>query len=399
MVMKEARVALLACQYPGGVLDRTPAPDNRFKGMRDYFNSSSGPAERTRSLLDGWDGKGDAFVLCGDGIYIDATAGLFDPALAAADTAGAEALAVALRRAYAQAAEVRVGPALGAALRMLDDHEVIDNWEPSLDRVRDEALHDRLRVCKRVFIDRVRGGRCIVPATPQLPLPLWGPLKLEKLGLRFFLADTRTERSARDPAALDAARIMSTEQFGELLKWLDRSDDEPEDAAYRRVIVSPSIVLPRRLATAEDPAAALRSDAWDGYPRSLHDLLAALAERPALHATLLSGDEHLPCIVRAEVQRTDESLRPARLLAVHTGAMYSPYPFANGRREDFADEAYFLFDSCVSGQCRQYRCRLLATCFPPPGDGFMMLVFDADPDAEPALTWCAADGSDYPWPG
>ena len=187
---------------------------------------------------------------------------------------------------------------------------------------------------------------------------------------------------------------MSPTQFGELLRWLQPSDDE-RGLDYRRVIVSSALPLPRRLATSEQPAAAWRSDAWDGYPTSLHGLLGALAESPGLCTLLLSGDEHLPLAVSAQVQRADRSKPAVELLSVHAGAVYAPYLFANGRAQDFSDERAFEF---AVGDTR-YVCRLdPVRHVEQPGDGFIGIEFDSRHD--PArIVWHRADGADQPlWP-
>ena len=194
---------------------------------------------------------------------------------------------------------------------------------------------------------------------------------------------------------------MSRAQFDALLAWLDPLPQESGSTAYRRVVITPSILLPRRLASSEHPAGALRSDAWDGYPGALHALLAALAERPRLKGLFLSGDEHLPCVLRAEVARADGSAAaPAELLSVHTGALYAPYPFANSRPEDFSDERSFGFRAEHAGAVRDYVCRIRSCWFPlEQGDGFTTLAFGADRCADPEVVFRAADGRDYAWPG
>lgn len=357
--------------------------------MRDAARSRAPPGRR-------------ALIHTGDSIYIDATAGLFDPQLVADGSAATEpgrgdALRDALRRAYRHT-RGSLYRSVTQRLQLIDDHELIENWEPSLDAARQQALQQRLDIGREVFIERA-----LLLAAPPAPigdsaLPLWGEQAIGDL--RCFIADTRTERSARDPAAPAQARIMSRAQFDALLAWLDPLPQESGSTAYRRVVITPSILLPRRLASSEHPAGALRSDAWDGYPGALHALLAALAERPRLKGLFLSGDEHLPCVLRAEVARADGSAAPAELLSVHTGALYAPYPFANSRPEDFSDERSFGFRAEHAGAVRDYVCRIRSCWFPlEQGDGFTTLAFGADRCADPEVVFRAADGRDYAWPG
>ena len=403
------RLALAACPYPGGVADRTPRPNSNTRPELEFvFSTRPGPADAVRRRLLEWSRACSVPALqvwTGDSIYIDATAGLFDPALASTGggpgaRAQARALPEALVRAYA-AAHGNLFAAPATRLRAIDDHEIVDNWEPSLDAQRRKADYQRMNAGRRAFITALRNGRLGAPAAADAPVPLWQQ-RIEQ-GLRLFVCDTRTERRARDPAAPGAATIMSATQFAALLDWLRPTDDErgseqgdgQDDGLRRRVIVSPALLLPRRLTTTEQPAAAWRSDAWDGYPASLHALLGALAEQPGLRVLCLSGDEHMPCALRATLQRADQSKPAVELLSVHTGAVYAPYPFANSRPQDFSDEPDFGFEA---GGTR-YVCRLDPVRFiDAPGDGFVGIDFDAR--LEPLrIAWHRADGGTQPlWP-
>ena len=389
-------IAVAACQYPASMLDRTPFA-RRLSGTEqpsEPFMDRPGPADASRRRLRDWRPHGSRRVVvsCGDSIYIDATAGLFDPVQVALGTnasAGraADVLQAALDRSY-EAYERNLFKGSGTVLRAIDDHEIVDNLEPSLQQARNAAITARLDICRKAFGQWVHG---------DVAAGLWRNRTINRTD--FFIADTRTERCARCVSSLDYARIMSVKQFDALLEWLNRRSTEPDESPYRRMLVSPSILLPRRLSTAAHPAAAMRADNWEGYPRSFHDLLAAVAERPGLRLVSLSGDEHLPCVVQATVARCDGSLPAARLLSVHTGAMYAPYPFANSRPEDFADEDHFCFDGHHAGQTRRYRCELHSRWFPAKQtDGFMGIALDADPAVDPQVTFLAANGKDYAWP-
>jgi len=413
------RLALAACPYPGGFADRTPHPSSFTRPAFEFaFSARPGPADAARQQLLAWVAEAGPEVPAiqvwtGDNIYIDATAGLFDPALAvtgggpgtrmqaAAAQAGApagimtpgtraqaRALPNALVRAYAAAhGNLFVGPP-GTRLRAVDDHEIVDNWEPSQNPPRRHADYRRLNAGRRAFVVALRNDQLGMNPSEDAPVPLWQ--QRSERGLRFFVCDTRTERRVRRLPDLEAP-IMSGTQFGDLLACLEPGPGE-EAGFYRRVIVSPAILLPRRLATSEQRPAAWRSDAWDGFPASFHALLAALAEKPRLRALFLSGDEHMPCLVRARVQRADRSLQAAELLSVHAGAMYAPYPFANSRPEDFSDEPKFIFRS--GG--RRYICRIEQVRYVEgPGDGFVGIEFNAG--GEPwRIDWHRADGRIHP---
>ncbi|MBS0593698.1 MAG: hypothetical protein JSR84_09540, partial [Proteobacteria bacterium] len=117
--------------------------------MRDAARSRAPPGRR-------------ALIHTGDSIYIDATAGLFDPQLVADGSAANEsgrgdALRDALRRAYRHTR--------GSLYRSVTQRlQLIDNWEPSLDAARQQALQQRLDIDREVFIERA-----LLLAAPPAP--------------------------------------------------------------------------------------------------------------------------------------------------------------------------------------------------------------------------------------
>jgi len=76
-------------------------------------------------------------------------------------------------------------------------------------------------------------------------------------------------------ATVGSASLLGEDQSKELDRWLaDRSVEGP------RFLVSAPMVLPRHLEMRRaGVAASVRSDAWEGYPASLHRLLAGIYER------------------------------------------------------------------------------------------------------------------------
>src|SRR5690606_35955193 len=97
--------------------------------------------------------------------------------------------------------------------------------------------------------------------------------------------------------------------------------------------------------------AALNADGWDGYPRTLHALLALLADAPEIGPVVfLCGDAHLGLFVEAEVELQG---RRARFHVVHTAGLNTPYRFANAAQSDFLlDEDFAFVESGRSGRCR-----------------------------------------------
>ncbi len=112
---------LASCQYPGGLLDRTPPG---IPGSVPQTGPSDASWLRLAKRLD--DKKHDApsfMILAGDQVYVDAAAGLFDP----------KTLDERFDRAYENFLGAR-GPrsVLGRlpAYMLPDDHEIDNDWEP-----------------------------------------------------------------------------------------------------------------------------------------------------------------------------------------------------------------------------------------------------------------------------
>ena len=339
--------ALASCQYPAGLLDSKVAYAS-YSRLAARFKRKSSSKQPNLDLL----------LLVGDQVYVDATAGLFDPT----------ALDDHYRRPYEKLFAVKPLRSLIRQIptyMMLDDHEIDDNWEPGADDIRiDPRMKEGRKAYWKYEPPNVR--------THPYPhgnssYPLWE--EFATAGFPFFISDTRTERSARSPCNIETTRIMSDVQFQILLDWL--KSQKVEDPKRPKFIVSSSIVLPRKLSALEHrhSASALRSDAWDGFPYSFHHLLGEIAKEEIQNVVFLSGDEHLSCVARAEVKRIPDG-KPIMIHSVHSSALYAPFPFANAIREDFAATDEFQFDASKYGFA--YTCSV-STQFAPNGDGFAIL--------------------------
>ncbi len=119
-------------------------------------------------------------------------------------------------------------------------------------------------------------------------------------------------------------------------------------------------------------ASSLRSDGWDGYPASLHRLLAGVFKRGANDVVFLSGNEHLSSVTTIEISKLDDPKSVVVAHSVHSSGLYTPFPFANAIEEDFAGTEEFEF----SHEGTSYRCGV-TTWFAPPGDGFAVLSISA----------------------
>lgn len=333
---QEIIFALGSCQYPAGLLDRTVA-EASYGRLAALLQTRVAP---TPTYL----------LLVGDQVYVDASAGLFDPT-----TRYDRFIRPHERLLRMNPFRLVVSPILRPYM-MLDDHEIEDNWEPVAD---DPASREPMVEGRRAYLQYQRTHLPLPPLSD--PDQLW--CTPEFGGFPLFLADTRTERTTRTAQSIHGARIMSDVQFQALLDWLDEQQKNAPDLP--KFVASPAILLPRRLRATHrgHPASALRSDAWDGYPGSLHRLLAHIADQQIRNVVFLSGDEHLSCVTRGEI--TAPSGKKARIHSVHSSPLYGPFPFANSRREDLAGRETFTFGG-------GYACRVI-TRFGPAGDGFAVL--------------------------
>jgi hypothetical protein len=98
-----------------------------------------------------------------------------------------------------------------------------------------------------------------------------------------------------------------------------------------KFIVSSSVVLPVEPIGPEHFEERLALDSWSGYPRSLVELLQFIKTEKIHGVVFLSGDAHLSMACKLVLDGC-----PA--VAVHSvvsSGMYTPWPFVNGRPEDY----------------------------------------------------------------
>lgn len=337
-----------SCQYPHGILDAEVA-DRSMKRLSERLDANTQP--RPRFLL-----------LLGDQVYVDATAGLFDP------TEQHERYVRSYERLYQRKALQSVLRRLPTYM-MLDDHEIDENWEPSGN---DARIDQRLVEGRRSYWRYQRLDQFDEPGRDRKPDL---SLTFEEAGVPFFIADTRTQRTARTAERVEHARIMSDHEFERLMGWL--CDWDRKAPHLPKFVASPSILLPRHLDVMRSgcPAGALRSDAWDGFPHSLYRLLACIARRQIRNVVFLSGDEHLSCIATATLFA--ERGKPIVVHSIHSSALYAPYPFANSAEADFPLEDDFGFICPAEGG--RYHCRV-RTRFAAAGDGFAILSINGERD-------------------
>lgn len=342
--------AVASCQFPAGFLDREVA--------------SASYARLAERVCDQRRAKPDCLLLLGDQVYVDSTAGLFDPS-------------EKFDR-YEEPHErlLRLAPVREVLRRiplfaMLDDHEIVDNWENCEDQ---PALEEALRCGREAYLKYQRkAGPPLEPKNADNKVPLW--YQFAFASFPFFMADTRTERKPRTAQATMSACIMGDIQFGRLRKCLD--DAQRDLRAAPKFVASPACFLPRHVHATPGGTfdSALRSDAWDGYPASLFGLLEHIVANDIENVIFLSGDEHLSFAVGATVEDTETGKR-ARLHSIHSSGLYSPLPFSNAAVESlrWKDEFRFGGQSGVRYVCTVRPIRVMG------GDGFALLRAQARDD-------------------
>ncbi len=295
-------LALASCQYVPGLVDRGPAQAS-YRRLAQRLDED-GP-QRPQLLL-----------LVGDQVYVDDTAGLFD-ADGSDDPAGSYLLN------FRMPALRRVTSAL-PSFPLLDDHEVVDDWEP------ERPLTPAHRAALDAYLDfqhKVVGER----AKP----PNEGPFDymLAPAGFPIFMLDTRSQRGARSlrpgAQALAQAELCTAAQMTRLAHWLDSG---PADTPKFIASAVPVFPMPRS-AVFGAPAERIGLDDWSGYPATQRALLNLIRQCKARHMVLLSGDRHLSSVSSLWLTRPDGT--PMEVVSIVASGLYAPWPFANARADEF----------------------------------------------------------------
>jgi hypothetical protein len=343
------RFALLSCQYPAGFLDAPPAYASYRRLLARLGSATAAPPR--------------FIVMTGDQVYVDPTAGLYDPE--AQDDRYHRPYEVWLRRREVRGALRRV-----PSFMLLDDHEIDDNWGPLPSAAPDSGGNLGMQQQGLKSYRKYERGRHEMP--PEL-----ASFGFKFDGFPFFMLDTRSERTLRQTGNLATAKLFAHGVGSTLEKLEQWLTNVPQSGP--KFIVTPSMFLPRhrrtvRLTTAGnvlDSANlnAFHSDGWDGYPETLRAVLGVLAATPVHHVVFLSGDEHRSCIAQIDLRLKGGSLI-TRVHSIHTSAAYAPFPFANSLAEEFATSETFEFKRDNSNTI--YECVVQADAL-PARDGATML--------------------------
>jgi len=291
--------ALASCRYASTVTDRELA-DSQFGRLRDRVVAP--PAGRNVPQF---------LFLAGDAIYADATYGMFDPTLG-------------VERYDQRYDEAWTAPNAREVMRrlpvypMLDDHEVEENFEGRPAANPAKAGLKAFEAFQLLLTPRGRAG----PSKHY-----W--YRMVAGGVPFFVADTRTGRTRERGSQSTVASLGST-QLSSLKRWLWKT--ERKQPGGPKFVVSPSVLAPWLRETRGHPAHALRSDAWDAFPDSLHELLDFIAGRGIRNVVFLSGDYH--CSLFCTLELSANGAAPVRAYSIVSSGLYSPYPFANTRAHE-----------------------------------------------------------------
>jgi cholesterol oxidase len=299
--------ALASCQYPSGILDGSIA----FAGYARI-------AARLRS------GAGIVprfMVFAGDQVYVDPTAGLYDPSN----------LDDRYRLPYEnwlRNENVRQVLRQIPSFMLLDDHEIADNWEPVADP--DTKTNHETRTAGLNAFHKYQRG--LAKSLEDFTFD----------GYPFFMLDTRSSRTHRKLGDLANAALFDKDRMGRLKAFLTATSGP-------KFVISPVMILPRHARAVQRDTSldsgnlgALHSDGWDGYPKTMREVLGFIAANAIPNVVFLSGDEHRACV--ASAQLTDDAGNVTRFHSVHTSAMYSPFPFANSLDEQFIDSETIAFE-------------------------------------------------------
>ncbi|SFQ49026.1 Choline dehydrogenase [Variovorax sp. OK605] len=309
--------ALASCQYLPGLVDRLPAQAS-YQRLADRLEGKEG----TEALVPPH--KPQLLVLTGDQVYVDQTAGLFVPA-GGDDVGQAYALTFRLEALRQVMASLPTYP-------LLDDHEVMDDWEPSPDpygNPAEQVALDSYFAQQHKLVHDIDARR-----HDQRPFDY----RIAPAGFPFYMLDTRSLRQRRAlrtdaPAAavatpLAQAAIRAEPGMADLKTWL-----EAAPAEVPRFIVSPVALFPMpRAAVFGDPAQRLGMDDWSGYPASQRVLLELLRDTTARHVVVLSGDRHMSSVSSLWLQGAGG---PVEVISVVSSGLYAPWTFVNSRPDEF----------------------------------------------------------------
>lgn len=291
----ELRFAVGSCQFPPAMFDKVVAGYawSRLRGWLEPPKAGQ-PDRRPQFLL-----------LLGDQVYLDALGNVFEaPGRRPEDRA---------RRAYE--ANWRLAPQRAVTRQlpiypMLDDHEIVNDWQPPL---AGEGPAPEADAALRAYHQHQAKL-----APPRLGWRSYS-YRFAPAGVPFFVLDSRTCRQPRDVAQPAAAHIVDAQDLGAVLRWL-----EVNEAAPIKFIAMPAFLLPLERPELQG-AEKLRLDGASGYPATQHAILSHIRDRNIRGVVLLGGDAHLSALTTFAIDGGPT------VVALVSSGLYAPWPFINAR--------------------------------------------------------------------
>lgn len=388
--MRDTLIAASSCQYPPDFFRHRES----YKSLGAIADMFSQPENR---------GLYRVLMLAGDTIYTDATAGLMDA------TDPHERFTQQYHKLRNSWAWRKIDS--HENLFSIDDHELIDDW------VQLDSTHpDKLLREERENI-RKNGKDAFIK---EMQLDKWSNGKTHHNyvvnGTPVFVMDSRTERSARNALNYNRVSMIGEDQWASLRDWIDQLADEDsvksDSEIAPKIILCGSMLLPRRRLSAQSSCndaphvSCLRSDGWDGYPNTLHQVLLHIVKKKLRRVIFVSGDAHIPCICNVNVK--SQAHGTINLLSVHGSGLNAPLPFANAVSEDFKSEESFTLsaanhadDSAVSragdkaGDKKAPLCINVKTQFPDVGDGYCVIRISNESGGKSCQISFAGKRNDY----
>ncbi len=315
--------AMGSCQYPPGVFDAQPA------------------AASFRRMLD--ETKPQFLLLLGDQVYMDATAGVFDPVYNAMQNA--QDRAAELDRIYAltwRMPEFRQLAARLPLLALLDDHEVRNDWQgPQSDEL--QQLENKYRLDA---YDRHQWK--LQSALPGTALGGGTSRNIVRYpaGAPFFLLDTRAKRDPRLADPRQRRRILGKGVMDAL-----KAELVALPKSVLKFIVSPVPLLPAERFAPSEAASRMRSDTWAAFEPCLAELLLHIRDAQVQHVVFLSGDSHLSSVTEFHFNQGKTGRAPNKVVSVVSSGLYIPWPFANQYEDEVLLSGTAQFKSDTGDVC------------------------------------------------
>lgn len=352
------RFALTSCQYPPGLFD-APAAAASYRRLLAQAEGAEGP---------------QFMVMCGDQVYLDDTAGVFDPVSTAGQ--GHPASEADLDRGYElnwRLPEFRQLSAQLPVMTMLDDHELRNDWRPG-----DPALSQKDEQLRRAAFEHYQD---VLNPPRHDPASTHGyGYRRQPAGVPFFVLDTRTRREKRHAHTPPTHHIMDPSRLADLCAAL--ASAPPEQVKF---IVTPVPLLPPERLGQTGTARHLLSDTWSGFPASVSRLMHHIRDRRIRRVVFLSGNSHVSSV--SVFQFADGT--GLEVVGIVSSGTYTPWPFANLVEDDFVMDgpcALGLADAPCRGTMRT------PLVSPKPGHALVTLL-QAGATTDLHVELCASDGT------